>query len=143
MTTGSAPPFSSPRPSSCGGVKPLTGIEPEGYLHAQVERLHELRLSALEGRLAAEIRCGRYDAVIGELRDQIAEHPLREQLWRHLMEALYFSDRQAEALGEYQRLRRVLVEELGAEPSPRVQAVHRQILSGTLPLPGSQGPSPQ
>lgn len=101
-------------------------------VRVRVERLTELRLSALESRFDAEVGLGRHAAVIGELRALVAEHPLREQFWRQLMVALYHSGRQAEALDEYRRLRAVLVEELGAEPGSGVRAVHQQILDGTL-----------
>lgn len=112
---------------------PFADIVPTDMVRAKAERLRELRLSAIEARFDAELACGREAAVIGELRAQIAEHPLREQFWRQLMVALYHMGRQAEALHEYQRLRAVLVEELGAEPSTVVQTVHEQILDGTLP----------
>ncbi|WP_084735160.1 AfsR/SARP family transcriptional regulator [Actinophytocola xinjiangensis] len=101
-------------------------------VRVRVERLTELRLSALESRFDAEIGLGRHAAVIGELRALVAEHPLREQFWRQLMVALYHGGRQAEALDEYRRLRSVLVEELGTEPGSGVRGVHQQILDGTL-----------
>ncbi len=112
---------------------PFADIVPTDRVRAWAERLRELRLSAFEARFDDELDRGRHAAVIGEVRAQIAESPLREQFWRQLMVALYHTGRQAEALHEYQRLRAVLVEELGAEPSPGVRAVHQQILDGTLP----------
>ncbi|GAB3450830.1 AfsR/SARP family transcriptional regulator [Actinophytocola sediminis] len=101
-------------------------------VRARVERLTELRLTAIETRVDAEIGLGRHASVIGELRAQVAEHPLHEQFWRQLMIALYHTGRQAEALDEYRRLRAVLVEELGSEPGAGVRATHQQILDGTL-----------
>ena len=44
------------------------------------------------------------------------------------MTALYRSDRQAEALAAYQDTRRVLVEELGIEPSPGLRELEQSIL---------------
>ena len=44
------------------------------------------------------------------------------------MLALYRSGRQAEALRAYQEARRVLVDELGIEPSPALQQLHASIL---------------
>ncbi len=44
------------------------------------------------------------------------------------MLALYRSGRQAEALNAYQDARRVLVDELGIDPSPSLQALERGIL---------------
>ena len=44
------------------------------------------------------------------------------------MLALYRSGRQAQALDAYQRARRVLVDELGIEPSPALQRLEQAIL---------------
>jgi DNA-binding SARP family transcriptional activator/tetratricopeptide (TPR) repeat protein len=123
---------------------PFADIVPTDRVRAWAERLRELRLSAFEARFDDELGRGRHASVIGEVRAQIAESPLREQFWRQLMVALYHTGRQAEALHEYQRLRAVLIEELGAEPGPGVRAVHQQILDGTLrtgPVAGVGGPA--
>ena len=45
------------------------------------------------------------------------------------MLALYRCGRQAEALGAYQQLRAILVEELGIEPSTELRELHQQILA--------------
>jgi DNA-binding SARP family transcriptional activator len=72
-------------------------------------RLEELRLVAMEGRLEADLALGRAAEVAGELERLVAEHPVRERLWRLLMLALYRGGRQADALAAYQRARAVLV----------------------------------
>ena len=88
---------------------PVAGLE--------ARRLIELRLTALEDRINADLAGGRHADVVPELQALVAEYPLRERLWAQLMVALYRCDRQAEALRAYQRLRTVLGEELGIEPS--------------------------
>ena len=59
------------------------------------------------------------------------------------MLALYRSGRQAEALDVYQSARRVLVEQLGIEPSRELQALHGAILrqEAGLHAPGRRAPA--
>ena len=68
-------------------------------------------------------------SLVGELRDLVARHPLRERLRGQLMLALYRSGRQAEALEVYQDFRRTLSEELGLEPGPGLQQLELAILN--------------
>ena len=95
---------------------------------AQIQQLLESRLQALEVRIEADIHVGRQHEVIGELRALTAEQPLREAFHGQLMLALYRADRQAESLEVFQGLRRVLIDELGVEPSPAVQELFSRIL---------------
>jgi DNA-binding SARP family transcriptional activator len=55
-------------------------------------------------------------------------YPWRERLAEMLMIALYRSGRQADALREYNVVRRRLVEELGMEPSTMLQDRMQAIL---------------
>src|SRR6185369_8781752 len=71
---------------------------------------------------------GRHNALIGELTELIATHPLRERLRGQLMLALYRDGRQAEALDLYHRTRQILNEELGIEPGPALQELQRAML---------------
>ena len=134
--------------------EPLADVESEALALREVPRLAELRLQAAELRIDAELRLGRHGVVIAELERMVAAHPLREHLHALLMLALYHDGRQAEALAAYQHARRVLVDELGAEPGAELRELHRQILttgpvlagpeSGRLP-PGTRpagGPRP-
>ena len=58
----------------------------------------------------------------------MAREPLRERPRAQLMLALYRSGRQAEALDVYREGRRRIVDELGLEPGPELQALERSIL---------------
>jgi len=60
-------------------------------------RLDELRITALERRLEADLACGRADRAAVELAALVLEHPLRELQ----MLALYRTGRQADALEAY------------------------------------------
>jgi serine/threonine protein kinase len=107
---------------------PLADLTDEPSLRGEIARLEELRLSATERRIAAEIASGGHSTVVSELEALTSRYPLRERMWANLMLALYRLGRQAEALSTYQRAREVLAEELGAEPSPDLQHLHEQIL---------------
>jgi DNA-binding SARP family transcriptional activator len=108
---------------------PLADLAYEPWAQSEAQRLEELRLTALEERLAAELALGRHADVIAELAHLTAEHPYRERLHAQLMLARYRCGRQAEALETYRLLRRVLRDELGLDPSPELQRLERRILA--------------
>ena len=100
--------------------------------------MEELRLVALEDRLAADLDLGRARESVAELESLVHEHPLRERFWQLLVLALYRADRQADALAAYSRARDVLDEELGVEPSPDLRRLQIQVLEqdSALQAPG-------
>jgi DNA-binding SARP family transcriptional activator len=108
---------------------PLEEFRYEAFARDEIARLEELRLEALEERLELDLVLGSHGVLVGELQALAAEYPLRERLHGQLMLALYRAGRQAEALGVYQQLRRVLVEELGIEPSTSIRQLERAILA--------------
>jgi DNA-binding SARP family transcriptional activator/tetratricopeptide (TPR) repeat protein len=120
---------------------PLSDLAYERFAQPYVARLDELRLTALEDRCEAELRCGHATEVIAELRALTARHPLRERLRSQLMLALYRAGRQADALEVYRDTRATLVEELGIEPSAELQRLERAILQQdpSLQHPGARG----
>ena len=86
---------------------PLSDFEYEEFAQAEIARLSELRVVALEQRVAAELEVGRAELLVGELERLVRDHPYRERLRGQLMLALYRSGRQAEALQAYRDARRV------------------------------------
>lgn len=110
--------------------KPLVDVESEALAQKEVPRLVEIRLQALETRLDAELHLGGHADVIPELHHLTDAYPTHENLHALLMLALYRCGRQAEALDVYRHLRRVLVEELGAEPGEEIRDLHHRILTG-------------
>jgi predicted ATPase/DNA-binding SARP family transcriptional activator len=108
---------------------PLADLSFESSLQQEIAALEELRLTALELRIEADLALGRHADLVGELQALINEQPLRERPRRQLMLALYRSGRQAEALAAYREARESLVEELGLEPGTELQELERAILT--------------
>jgi len=75
------------------------------------------------------LRLSQHAALAGELTAQAAATPTDERLAGQLMLALYRSGHPAESLRHYDQTRRHLATELGADPGPELQALHRQILT--------------
>jgi DNA-binding SARP family transcriptional activator len=101
----------------------------ESFLQEEIARLDELRLTALEERLEAELELRRHDALVPEESLLADQHPARERLCRILMLALYRAGRQQEALDAYGALHRALDELFGIQPSPETRALHLMILN--------------
>ena len=108
---------------------PFADLSYESFLQGEIARLDELRLTALEDRVEAEIELGGHDDVIPDAARLAAQHPDRERLCRLLMLAYFRAGRQQEALDAYEATRHALVEQWGLEPSPETRALHRMILS--------------
>jgi len=119
---------------------PLAEFRDEPFALAAARRLEELRLRALEQRIEAQLELGEHARLVGELEALVEQEPLREWPRRQLMLALYRSGRQAEALERYREGRRLLVHELGIEPSPRLQELERAILRHDPTLDSSAAP---
>ena len=107
---------------------PLADFSYEPFAESTIGRLEELRLTAIENRIDADLALGRHGDLVGELQSLVSEHPLRERLRGQLMLALYRSGRQAEALETYRDGRATLLDELGIDPSPALQELERAIL---------------
>ena len=107
---------------------PLAEFASDSFAGVDIARLNELRLSAVEERIEADLATGRSAELVAELESLVVAHPLRERLRGQLMLALYRSGRQAEALQVYQDTRRLLVDELGIEPSQALQRLEQAIL---------------
>ena len=76
----------------------------------------------------SEIACGRAKTIIGDLERLVTEYPFREPAWEQLMVAYYLSARQSDALDAYRRLKTILADELGIDPSPPLRELHERIL---------------
>jgi DNA-binding SARP family transcriptional activator/tetratricopeptide (TPR) repeat protein len=106
---------------------PLAGL-PGFYVEGERARLHRLRLAALETMCRLELERGAHARIVDQLQTAAVSEPLREPLHELLILALYRSDRQAEAFVAYENARRVLRDELGADPGPRLRELHQRML---------------
>jgi DNA-binding SARP family transcriptional activator len=92
---------------------PLAELASTPFAPAEIARLEEQHLAAVEVRVEADLAAGRHAELVGELQQLTREHPWRERLHAQLMLALYRGGRQADALEAYRDAREVLVEQLG------------------------------
>ncbi len=107
----------------------LAEVAYEDWAQAEIRRLEELHLAAVEMRMEAGLRLGEQDALIVELEALVAAHPGRERLAGQLMLALYRCGRQGDALEVFARTRAYLSSELGLEPGPALRTLQAEILA--------------
>ncbi|MDQ3989271.1 MAG: AfsR/SARP family transcriptional regulator, partial [Actinomycetota bacterium] len=110
-------------------------------LRTAADRLIERRLIGLEELYSAELATGHAAAIVPELAELAARHPLRERLQALLMTALYRAGRQTEALAVYRRTRAALVDGLGLEPGTELQRLEQAILTGDPALEIATAPT--
>jgi DNA-binding SARP family transcriptional activator len=106
----------------------LADMTYEAFAEPHIAYLEELRLATLEERVEADLALGGHAELVGELEGLVEEYPMRERLRGQYMLALYRAGRQAEALQAYSEGRRILVDQLGIEPSRDLQQLHGAIL---------------
>lgn len=102
-------------------------FEYEEFVQTEARRLEELRLSAIEDRGRSELAAGHHRELVGNFEALVAEHPLRERMRAVLMVALYRSGRHADAVEEYDRFHKLLVEQ-GLVPSTELETLMHRIL---------------
>ncbi|MGC4794232.1 BTAD domain-containing putative transcriptional regulator [Micromonospora saelicesensis] len=101
----------------------------ESWAVAEINRLDELRMLAVERRAEALLAVGRPDDAAADLPAHLASHPLREDAWRLLATARYRAGRQGDALAALREARHVLVTELGVDPGPELRRLEADILA--------------
>ncbi|WP_051926968.1 AfsR/SARP family transcriptional regulator [Streptomyces durhamensis] len=111
-------------------------------IEAAATSIEERRLAVWEEHLGLRLTLGESGELIPDLRELVAQHPLRETLRGQLMLALYRSGRQAEALEEYGKVRELLVEELGVDPGAHLTRLYEGILRESPELAGPEPAAP-
>ena len=110
----------------------LADVAEAPFAAGHAARLAEQRVGAVEDLAEAELALGRHAALVSELREAVTDHPLRERLRGQLVRALAGAGHQAEALAVFEDARRLLAEELGADPSPELAETHLAVLRGEV-----------
>lgn len=122
----------------------LDGVPAGPVLIGRLRVLHEELLSVRTQRIDADLSLGRHRELLDELDGLAAGQPAEEYVQAQYMLALYRSGHRDRALVVMKRLRQVLRDELGLEPSSWVENLHHSILDGGPPdrgAPEGTGPA--
>ncbi|GAV38931.1 transcriptional regulatory protein EmbR [Streptomyces acidiscabies] len=115
----------------------LADVEAGRMLEPEVARLEQSRLTVMECRLEIELRRGRHRQSLGELASLTARYDDNENLHALYMLALYRSGYRGKALEKYRSFHKWMRDELGLDPSPRLQRLHHAVLDGDPALDGA------
>ncbi|HEU5486416.1 MAG TPA: BTAD domain-containing putative transcriptional regulator [Microlunatus sp.] len=116
--------------------RPWTPHSDEPWAGAATARLEELHVQLRERRIDALLALGDPHQALADLDLLVAEHPLRERFWGQLMLACFRLGRTDEALAAYQRIRRLLDDEIGVEPGADLRELQARILDADPALLG-------
>ncbi|WP_093802509.1 AfsR/SARP family transcriptional regulator [Streptomyces sp. Wb2n-11] len=112
----------------------LLDVQQGPCIQAYVTGIEDLRMTALEQCIDAELRLGMHHQLLSELSTLVSRHPVHENLHAQYMIALYRSGRTAESLEAYHQLHKKLTDELGIEPSHRVRRLQTAVLTESAEL---------
>ncbi|MFB7173831.1 BTAD domain-containing putative transcriptional regulator, partial [Streptomyces sp. NPDC056254] len=108
--------------------QPLANVASRMLQRDAVPALEQERLRVLERVCDLELAAGNCHQVLVDLYESARRHPVRERFTEQLVEALYRTGRQAEALAEYRTVRDRLRDELGIDPGPGLRRLELAIL---------------
>ncbi|WP_410650752.1 BTAD domain-containing putative transcriptional regulator [Amycolatopsis sp. cmx-4-54] len=111
---------------------PFAGMEAP-FVKVERTRLATLRLAAIADIAETSQRYGNESdilAALTTLRQALEEYPLHERLAALRIDILNSRGRRADALAQFERTRRLLVDELGIEPGERLRNAYRRTLAG-------------
>ncbi|MFD9126963.1 BTAD domain-containing putative transcriptional regulator [Kitasatospora sp. NPDC059571] len=108
----------------------LANVRSETLHREVVPRIAEEWLRAMERVFDIQLALGRCREVLAELWPAARSHPVHERFWEQLVEALYRTGRQAEALAEHRRIKEYLRGELGVDPGPGLRRLEAAVLRG-------------
>ena len=108
--------------------RPFLPGDESSWVEARRRELADLADEALACLADAHLAAGRTGEAARVAEEAIALQPFRESGYRRLMQAHAAAGNRAEALRVYDRCRRLLLEELGAYPSPETEAIFQELL---------------
>jgi DNA-binding SARP family transcriptional activator len=120
----------------------LSNVASDVVHREEVPWLLEERLGAQERAVDLELALGRCREVLPELWELTRAHPDRERFWEQLIEALYRTGRQTEALAQYRDVKGHLRDELGVDPGHALQQLELTILRGDHLAPAASSSAP-
>jgi DNA-binding SARP family transcriptional activator len=115
----------------------------EEWLQHERERLRLLMLGVLDRLLARQMKAGALAPATATAEAILAHDPLREDMHRALMQLHASQGRHSLALKQYRLCKESLTRELGIEPEPETERLHREIQAQrTIPprAPPSRAP---
>ncbi|MGI9644105.1 MAG: protein kinase domain-containing protein, partial [Ilumatobacteraceae bacterium] len=115
--------------------RPFEEFADEPWAVAAVTRATEMQVGLRELRAELLLALGRSADVVADMNALSREHPYRDGPRALQMQALYHAGRQAEALRVFQEFRRLLIEEVGLDPSSELIDLDRQIATNSLDVP--------
>lgn len=108
--------------------RPMLPGEEGFWVERERSRLRALRVRALDCLSELWLANGEGALAVQSVVEAVELDPFRETGYQHLMRAHATLGNRAEALRVYERLRRLLAEELGTDPSPQTEAVFLDLL---------------
>jgi DNA-binding SARP family transcriptional activator len=98
------------------------------HIALEVRRLEDLRLTAIEVQLEADLAAGRVAEAVTILQGEVVEHPYHERLWYLLADGLAREGRRVEALRALRECERLLAD-LGLMPAPEFVQLEERIVA--------------
>ncbi|MGD9891982.1 MAG: BTAD domain-containing putative transcriptional regulator [Dehalococcoidia bacterium] len=110
------------------GERPFLPGEEGAWVEQRRAELHRIRVRALECVADLRLAIGEGALAVEAASEAIRLEPFRETGYQRLMRAHASLGNRAEALRTYERCRRLLADELGADPSAEIEALYLDLL---------------
>ena len=115
----------------------------EPWAQPYITAFREWRTQLVMQVADAHLTSAEADRAVVLLAPVVSADPLHEPATRALMQALAESGRRTEALQAYERLRDVLLDELGSDPEPATRQIFQDLLRSGADATSMQVPAPR